>query len=89
MQKSRSIKRSTENINVILKAEKESKEKTATTAAKKSVSENYLTNANSLCLSRRQSNFFIVCGFPSSDHYIALFTVRFFVLRKPLLVSRH
>ena len=44
MQKSRSIKRSTENINVILKAEKESKEKTATTAAKKSVSENYLTN---------------------------------------------
>ena len=47
MQKSRSIKRSTENISVILKAEKESKEKTATTATtatKKSVSENYLTN---------------------------------------------
>ena len=44
MQKSRSIKRSTENINLFLKAEKESKEKTATTATKKSVSENYLTN---------------------------------------------
>ena len=44
MQKSRSIKRSTENISVILKAEKESKEKTATTATKKSVNENYLTN---------------------------------------------
>ena len=47
MQKSRSIKRWTENTNVILKAEKESKEKKTRTKKKKKkkrVSENYLTN---------------------------------------------
>ena len=47
MQKSRSIKRWTENTNVILKAEKESKEKKKQEQKKKKkkrVSENYLTN---------------------------------------------
>ena len=47
MQKSRSIKRWTENTNVILKAEKESKEKKNKNKKKKKkkrVSENYLTN---------------------------------------------
>ena len=44
MQKSRSTKRWTENINIILKAEKESKEKQQQQQHKKSVSENYLTN---------------------------------------------
>ena len=47
MQKSRSIKRWTENTNVILKAEKESKEKKNKNKIKKKkkrVSENYLTN---------------------------------------------
>ena len=49
MQKSRSVKRWTENTNVILKAEKESKKKKKKQEQKKkkkkkSVSENYLTN---------------------------------------------
>ena len=47
MQKSRSIKRWTENTNVILKAEKEStekKNKNKKKKKKKRVSENYLTN---------------------------------------------
>ena len=46
MQKSRSIKRWTENTNVILKAEKKSKEKKQEQKKKKKkrVSENYLTN---------------------------------------------
>ena len=48
MQKSRSIKRWTENTNVILKAERESKEKKNKNKKKKKkkkrVSENYLTN---------------------------------------------
>ena len=47
MQKSRSIKRWTENTNVILKAEKESKDKKKQEQKKKKkkrVSENYLTN---------------------------------------------
>ena len=45
MQKSRSIKRWTENTNVILKAEKQSKEKkNKNKKKKKGVSENYLTN---------------------------------------------
>ena len=47
MQKSRSIKRWTENTNVILKAEKESKEKKNKNKKKKKkkrVRENYLTN---------------------------------------------
>ena len=93
VQKSRSTKRWTENINVILKAGKESREKKKQQQQPKRIaSVKIIWPTTKFSLTQPSSvvllySFF--CGLPSSDHHIALFTVRFFVLLKPPLVSCH